>query len=476
MPDSVWPGRPFPDAGGPNYPLPDGSDRQAAGRQRVGLIGDAAQVRLRQLELNYNLIQRRTSLPPTRRGTGDRLRQMFDETGLPLLTNGEIVVRAADFNSTSRGGQADPMQSILPSSLTNRTVSDLDNEVVVLSDPNLSTGELTLVVEKLRRAGYQASMNQVEPLGYVTKANPRETGPEPTKRTVPDPNKKIPGKKVTVAVIDTGLTDQDRKDHWLNRAYFPKFEIDPLYEVIRRKKGGLNVLDFAAGHGTFVSGLVRQVAPQAVLDVRRVTGPDGIGTDLQVAIAMLRAFDAGADIINLSLGTEMPYDEPPVATSVALELIGKRCQKGDRDVVVVAAAGNNGNSRKVFPAAFSTTGSSPVPVVSVGGLSLDLDPAGFSSHGSWVSCSTTAECVLSTFVRGRESEQSDPQKPDEFWDKSPWAVWSGTSFAAAQVSGAIARRYQDSSDKRLSQSMHWLLGQGPSLPGYGTALEILPVR
>ena len=145
-------------------------------------------------------------------------------------------------------------------------------------------------------------------------------------------------------------------------------------------KDGLGEFDYCAGHGTFVAGVVRQVAPTADLLVRRAIGQDGIGVDVDVAIAMLEAFDAGADIINLSLGTETPHDQPPVATMVALEIIGERlAADSERDVVVVAAAGNNATSRPVFPAAFSGMPQLGVPVVAVAGLSVDLEPADFSS-------------------------------------------------------------------------------------------------
>ena len=66
---------------------------------------------------------------------------------------------------------------------TEDPVEQLDARVTLLSNPKLTTGELALAVEELRLAGYQASLNQVEPLGaYVTKGDPRETGPEPTER------------------------------------------------------------------------------------------------------------------------------------------------------------------------------------------------------------------------------------------------------------------------------------------------------
>ncbi len=472
----ITPGRPFAEVGGSNYPRPDDRARTAAARQRAGLSGGLGR-RVKHLELNRSLIRRRASQPVSLlKPTAAILKQFIDETGEPLLTLNEIVVRTSDYQGTGDHARDQPMSDVLAAyAFTGDPVEELDGRVTLLSDPDLSTGELGIVVDQLRLAGYQASMNHVTPLGYVTKSDPTETGPEPTERRVAFASERRPDgwRDVTVAVIDTGLSNQERSDHWLDGIEVAAGDIDPLYENASAEPGELGYFDYCAGHGTFVTGILRQVAPYASVLARRAVGRDGIGVDVDVAIAMLQAFDEGAEIINLSLGTEMPHDQPPVASLVALEIIGERCKDTDRDVVVVAAAGNNGNRRPVFPAAFSGMPHIGVPVVAVGALSLDAEPTEFSSRGFWVTCSTTGEAVLSTYVRGRETVEIDWRDPDEFTGENPWAVWSGTSFAAPQISGAIARRCQEFRE-RPSEALAWLLRRGPQLPDFGTALEILP--
>jgi Subtilase family len=476
MANYVSPGRPFYDVGGANYPRPNEEDLEHSRMQGAGLIADA------QLQaVHRRLIRNRQDQPagllhPTEAAL---LRQLIDETGQPLLTLTEIVVRTDDLEGRSSGSRDLSMRELLADfHLREESVSELDGRVTLLFNRELSTGELALAVEMLRRAGFQASMNQIEPLGYVTKDDPNRTGAENTQRRVEYPAKRKPTRwpKVVVAVIDTGLSDQSRSDRWLERAEAGREDTDPLFEGVPAGPDGLGVFDLCAGHGTFVAGVVQQVAPHATLRVRRAVGRDGIGSDVDVAIAMVQAVDEGAQILNLSLGTETPHDVPPVATQVALEIIAERCEADSkRDVVVVAAAGNNGNSRPVFPAAFSSVSSVRVPVVAVGGLSVEFEPTDFSSRGFWVDCSTAAECVLSTFVRGRETEEIDPQQPDKWTGQNPWAVWSGTSFAAPQISGAIARRCQEARVKP-SEALAWLLRQGPTVPDFGTSLEILPGR
>ena len=106
---------------------------------------------------------------------------------------------------------------------------------------------------------------------------------------------------------------------------------------------GDGIPDEGAGHGTFVSGLVTMIAPDARVMPMRVLDSDGIGTVFSVAEAVYDATDAGAQVINLSLGTPEKLDSEVLKK--ALEWAHKR------QVVVVAAAGNDGWKQKQYPAA-----------------------------------------------------------------------------------------------------------------------------
>ncbi|HEX8134486.1 MAG TPA: S8/S53 family peptidase [Actinomycetes bacterium] len=191
---------------------------------------------------------------------------------------------------------------------------------------------------------------------------------------------------------------------------------------------------------------------------------DGIGSEVDVACAMVRAVREGAQILNLSLGMETLDDQPPVVFEVALELIDEEAAKTRQDVLVVAAAGNFGHVRPCWPAALRG-------VIAVGGLTQDLAPAAWSTRGAWVDCSTIAEGVRSAYVKGREHPQVDPQ-PDKF-RKNAWAVWTGTSFAAPQVAGAIARIAQEQGVGPRA-ALGRLFDRQPDLPDYGRLIPILP--
>ena len=271
-----------------------------------------------------------------------------------------------------------------------------------------------------------------------------------------------PGEPAVVAVIDTGIPMELRTDGWLNDVSRDD-NIDPLDEF--PLPDGDGYLDADAGHGMFVAGCVRQVAPGADIRVYRAVDSDGIGSEVRVACEMIRAVKQdGAQIVNLSLGCQTPDNVPPVALRAALEIIGEWERETGREVLIVAAAGNFGDTAPCWPAAFRR-------VVSVAALTPDLAGAPWSTSGPEITCSTIGQGVRSTFVTGKESPQLDPEAT--VFPADAWAVWSGTSFAAPQITGALARLYEVNGYP-LREALRRLLAAGQPLPGFGQALRILP--
>jgi len=271
---------------------------------------------------------------------------------------------------------------------------------------------------------------------------------------------------VKVAIIDTGIAAEKRPDGWL--AEVPRNgNIDPLDTFPLPNGDGF--LDFAAGHGTFVAGLVREVAPGADIAVYRAVDSDGIGSEVTVACAMIRAvIEDRAQIVNLSLGCQTQDNVPPVAIRAALEIISEWAHENDHDVLIVAAAGNSADTTPSWPAAFSVAASPTV--VSVAGLMPDMQPAPWSTRGYWVTCSTIGQGLLSTYVHGREAPP--PTGSGQVFGLDSWARWSGTSFATPQITGALARRYQDEGIS-LRDALSGLLAAGLPITGFGRAVKIL---
>jgi len=229
----------------------------------------------------------------------------------------------------------------------------------------------------------------------------------------------------------------------------------------------LGELNDATGHGTFISGIVRQAAPDArVLSIRIMHSDDVVYEgDLLCALAQLAdriaaAEDGGmaemVDVVSLSLGY---FDESAADVTDSSGLWQVIQVLLDLGVAVVAAAGNYSTSRRFYPAAFSLE-PSPVPVISVGALNPNGSKALFSDGGRWVRAWAAGAAVISTYpddVNGSLTPQvrvhghpdglapgDEPAAdregldPDDF--RGGFAAWSGTSFAAPLIAAHIAAR------------------------------------
>jgi hypothetical protein len=297
--------------------------------------------------------------------------------------------------------------------------------------------------------------NTLAAAGPEPAAATADSGPAGSSATGSGPTAGGPG-AVRVAIIDTGIPQQRRTDGRLNITRTAS-NIDEL-DVLPAGPDGL--LDYQAGHGTFVAGIIERVAPHAEIRMYRAADTDGFSTDDDVATAILQAHDDGAQVINLSLGIRTLDDQPPPATAAAVATVVR--ESGGR-TVIVAAAGNFGDQSKVFPAALPG-------VEAVAGLTAYLSPAEWSNYGDDIAFSTVAEGVHSTFVKGQESPVFDPS-PDNFGTDA-WAVWSGTSFAAPQIAGAVARvSYEENIDVRAAAEK--LAEYGKEIAGFGKAMRIL---
>ena len=162
------------------------------------------------------------------------------------------------------------------------------------------------------------------------------------------------------------------------------------------------LIDEALGHGTHVAGIIALINPDALILPMRVLDTDGNGTAFDVARAMHAALDQGVDVINLSLGMN--------GNSRAVREAIQRAD--DLEVTVVASAGNTAG-RVLFPARAND-------VVGVAALEEDDTKASFSSFGDAVEVSAPGVEIYSAM-------------PGD-----AWAWWSGTSMAAAVVSGGVS--------------------------------------
>jgi hypothetical protein len=95
-------------------------------------------------------------------------------------------------------------------------------------------------------------------------------------------------------------------------------------------------------------------------------------------------------------------------------------------------------------------------------------PTTWSTRG-WVTMSTGAEGILSTFV-----DEAFPPPPHANPDEEPWARSTGTSFAAPQIAGAVARLCYEGQGMTPGAAVARLISLGVQIPDFGTAVQILP--
>lgn len=311
-------------------------------------------------------------------------------------------------------------------------------------------------------------------LGAIRKAvgGPEHSGPS-NRRPWSRPDKEVHGP--LVVVIDNGVSAEQRTDGWL--AGLARTDNLDLLDVVPRD----DFLDRGAGHGTFVSGVVQQVAPGVLLDARRALDTEGVGDDVEIGDQIIRAAEDGAEIINLSLGLVTPDGEPPYPLLDAVRTAIEVARERGTHLLIVCAAGNFGDDRPCWPAALAGRSYFPEHVVSVAALRLDyrdetqVIDAKWSSRGDWVTCSTLGQGIVSTYVMGTESREYDPQNPETFGPDS-WATWSGTSFAAPQITGAIVRIMREEGIPTAREAFQRLKGYGKELfSGYGVSVRVLPV-
>ncbi len=325
-------------------------------------------------------------------------------------------------------------------------------------------------------AGRRARPSHVALLGAIRKA---EGGPEPSgpegDRLWEVARPEVGDRGPLVVIIDNGVSAEERADGWL--AGLARSDNLDLLNVVPRD----DYLDLGAGHGTFTAGIVQQVAPGARLDVRRALDTEGVGDEVDIGREIVRAAADGAEIINLSLGLVTADDLPPLGLEAAVRTaIRVAAEKHGIHLLLVCAAGNYGDERPCWPAAFCEFEEFGAHVVSVAALRLDYDDpdevvgAEWSTRGTRITVSTLGQGVVSTYVVGRESPKSDQLAPDTFGPNS-WATWSGTSFAAPQVTGAIVRIMQEKGIATAREARDRLVAMGkPEIPGYGSCIRILP--
>jgi thermitase len=204
---------------------------------------------------------------------------------------------------------------------------------------------------------------------------------------------------INIAIVDTGV-DLDHPDL-----------ADKLISNINLTNFGNT--DDVYGHGTHVAGIAAAMTDNGVgvaglgytatiMNVK-VLDDNGMGAYSWIVTGIIWAADHGAEVINMSLGGSF-------ASSALEDAVNYAWSKG---VVVVAAAGNNGDTVPMYPAYYTNC-------IAVAATDASDAKASWSNYGDWVDVAAPGVSIYSTLKN------------------NSYGYKSGTSMASPHVAGLAA--------------------------------------
>ncbi len=245
---------------------------------------------------------------------------------------------------------------------------------------------------------------------------------------------------VTVAIIDTGV-DLDHPEFsgrivqgwdFVNNDPYPD---DDHWH-------GTHVAGIAAAQGNNSQG-VAGVAWNVKIMPLKVLDSSGNGTDADVAAAIVWAADRGVKVLNMSLGGD-------VSSSVLADAVDYAYRKG---CLMVAAAGNEGTNRVLYPAAYTQ-------VIAVSAVNYYSGIAWYSNYGPEIEVAAPGgdgSYPISSTVPGRYGSAAGTSMATPHVAGLAALLWSANpSLTAAQVRYCITSTAVDLG----SPGRDWYYGYG----------------
>lgn len=252
------------------------------------------------------------------------------------------------------------------------------------------------------------------------------TEPElpPTPRPFPPVSQdSVAGSGVRVSVVDTGWWEpaaKSNKTPWVAGVTADQDDEEHINPAAIHPYGG---------HGTFVAGVVRCMAPAAEVDVEGALVHGGAIYESELVAQLDEALRSELlpQLISISAGTHTRGG----FAMLSFEMLASAHGLDDGEAtLIVAAAGNDGDDEPFWPAAFPW-------VLSVGSVDASGKVSSFSNVGRWVDVYARGSKHVNAFPTGTYTCYEKPNV-GVVRTFDGLAQWSGTSFSTPLVTGLIA--------------------------------------
>jgi hypothetical protein len=275
------------------------------------------------------------------------------------------------------------------------------------------------------------------------------------------------GAGVNVTVVDTGFIPEAAVQRaWLNGVTGDaEVTIDP---------GDGKIKDYG-GHGTFVAGCVRVIAPQATVfvDGSMTSGGANYEGDLVAQLTEALERDDPDRVFVFPFTTTTRDGGPLTGFDVLYENVIR--QKRIDGMVIVSSAGCDNTDAPSWPAAYKW-------VVSVGALAPGDQPvkADFSNFGPFVDVYVLGEDLVNAYATGtlvlKERHNHGHRhdgNPGEERVFEGMAEWSGTSFSTGLFAGMVtARKSRTGETARVAAEALLHLAETQFVSGLGPVLRL----
>jgi len=203
------------------------------------------------------------------------------------------------------------------------------------------------------------------------------------------------------------------------------------------------------GHGTHVAGIAAAATNNSIgiagagyntsILNGKVLGDDGSGYYSWVVNGIVWAADQGAQVINLSLGGAS-------SSNVLQDAVNYAWSKGS---VVVAAAGNTGNTRPQYPGYYQN-------VIAVAATDSNDKKASFSTYGNWVDVAAPGVNIYSTYKGNSYNSLSGTSMSTPFASGVSALIWAR---GICETNTCVREQLEKTTDKISGTGKYWTWGR-----------------